>query len=87
MSTSVSPDAPIQTPRAVRAWAAGRKVWIELDDGREIGFPSERFRRLRSASDADLAEVRIEARGLALRWERLDEDLTVDRILAGRWLP
>jgi hypothetical protein len=72
---------------AVRAWVKDRKIWVELEDGREIGFPADRYRRLRNADDELLARVRIEARGRALRWEELDEDLTVEGILAGRWLP
>ena len=83
MTTSArSPGAPPQV-RAVRAWAAGRKVWVELEDGREIGFPAEHFPRLKNASDELLARVRLEARGLALRWEELDEDLSVAGILTG----
>ena len=85
---NTSGDAPTTThrARAVRAWVRDRKVWLELEDGREVGFPAANYRRLRDASDALLAKVRIEARGTALRWEELDEDLTVDGILAGRWL-
>lgn len=73
--------------RAIRAWVEGRTIWIELEDGRQVGFPAEKFRRLRDAKDTQLANVRIEVRGRALRWEELDEDLTIDGILAGRWLP
>ena len=72
---------------ATRAWVANRKVWVELEGGREIGFPADKFRRLRDASDELLAKVRIEARGRALRWEELDEDLSIEGILAGRWHP
>lgn len=61
------------------------RVWVELEDGREIGFPADKFRRLRDASDELLAKVRVEARGRALRWEELDEDLSIEGILAGRW--
>ena len=58
---------------------------MELEDGREVGFPADKFRRLREASDELLAKDRIEPRGKALRWEELDEDLTVEGVLAGRW--
>jgi len=85
VSTSDKSTADTQTARAVRAWVAGGKVWVELDDGREVGFPPDRFERLRGATDELLAKVRIEARGRALRWEELDEDLSVAGILAGRW--
>ncbi len=87
---TTSPSSPSTTHRsvhAVRAWVEGRKVWMELDDGREVGFPADNFTRLRNASPDLLAKVRIEARGKALRWEELDEDLTVAGILAGRWHP
>jgi hypothetical protein len=73
--------------KAVRAWVENRKIWIELQDGRVIGFPADKYRRLRAADEELLAKIRIEARGKALRWEELDEDLTVDGILAGRWHP
>ena len=44
-------------------------IWIALEDGRQVGFPAEKFRRLRDAGDEPLKKVRIEARGRALRWE------------------
>jgi len=87
MSTPDQPIAITNIPRAVRAWAADRKVWVALEDGREIGFPAERFPRLRNAQDDLLAQVRIEARGRALRWEELDEDISIGGILAGRFGP
>jgi len=63
----------------------GRAVWIALEDGRTVGFPADKFRLLRDATPESLAQVKIEARGKALRWDELDEDLTVEGILAGRW--
>ena len=83
MSTSHSASAT--EARAVRVWVDGRTVWIALEDGRTVGFPADKFRLLRNATEESLAKVRIEARGKALRWEELDEDFTVDGILAGRW--
>jgi len=70
---------------AIRAWCERGVVWIELHDSRQIGFPTSKFPRLRNASDQDLAKVRVEARGKALRWEELDEDLLVEGIVAGRF--
>ncbi len=69
----------------MRAWRERGMVWIELEDGRQVGVPTTKFPRLRSASDHDLAKVRVEARGKALRWEELDEDLLVEGIVAGRF--
>jgi hypothetical protein len=60
-------------------------VFVELHDGRIVGFPAARFRRLATASDAELAAVTIAVNGYALRWENLDEDLTVAGIVSGRF--
>lgn len=84
MSTSAS---GVTDARATRAWADGRMIRIALEDGREIAFPAEKFRRLRDATDEQLAQVQIEARGRALRWEEIDEDVSIEGVLLGRWLP
>jgi hypothetical protein len=72
-------------PVAIRAWAEGRTIYLELTDGRIIGFPSDRFLILSQASENQLKEVQIEVNGHALRWEELDEDLTVAGLVAGRF--
>ena len=60
-------------------------VFVELTDGRIVGFPANRFQRLRSASDELLGKVTVEMNGFALRWEELDEDLTVPGVVAGHF--
>lgn len=60
-------------------------IYVELTDQRVFGFPANRFRRLKEASEAELAEVRLEVGGTALRWESLDEDISVDGVVAGRF--
>ena len=70
---------------AVRAWSDRRMVFIELTDGRQIGFPAERFKLLRGASDEALKTVRLRLDGTALRWDDLDEDITVRGIVEGRF--
>ena len=60
-------------------------MFIELHDGRIFGFPADRFSLLASATDAQLAAVKIELNGYALRWDELDEDLTVPGVVAGRF--
>ena len=44
-------------PMAMRAWAEGRTIFLELTDGRIFGFPAARFRLLRDASETELKEV------------------------------
>lgn len=85
MNTILS-DSPISVePTAIRAWSEGRTIHIELHDGRTIGFPADRFRRLAAATEEQLKEVVLEVNGFALRWEKLDEDITVPGIVAGRF--
>ena len=71
--------------RAVRAWTAVRTVFVELTDGRQIGFPADRFRILHAATDAQIADVALRLDGAALRWEEIDEDITVRGIVEGRF--
>jgi len=72
-------------PVAIKAWAENRMVYLELTDGRIIGFPADRYRILSQASEDQLKQVQIEVDGYALRWEELDEDLTVSGVVAGRF--
>ena len=77
---------PVESePCALRAWAEGRMIYMELTDGRVIGFPADRFKILSKASDEELKQVTIEVNGYALRWEELDEDLSVEGVVAGRF--
>jgi len=70
---------------AIRAWAEGRTIFVELTDGRIIGFPADRFRILKTATDEQLKEVTLRLDGHALRWESLDEDITVPGVVAGNF--
>jgi hypothetical protein len=72
-------------PVAIRAWAEKRMIYLELTDGRIFGFPADRFLILSQASENQLKEVQVEVDGYALRWETLDEDLTVAGVVAGRF--
>jgi hypothetical protein len=62
---------------ATRAWVTNRTVFMELTDGRQIGFPAARFNRLAQATDEQLAEITLRLGGSAMRWQTLDEDITV----------
>lgn len=68
---------------ATRVWVTGRIVFIELTDGRQIGFPAARFKLLSNANDQQLKQVELRANGTALRWEELDEDISVSGIVQG----
>jgi hypothetical protein len=78
------PSAEVE-PAALRAWTEGRTVYLELVDGRILGFPADRFKILSAASNEALAKVQLELNGYALRWEELDEDITVRGVVAGHF--
>jgi len=72
-------------PLAVKAWVEERTIFIELNDGRIFGFPADRFRILSRASTDELQTVTLRLNGYALRWEDLDEDITVPGIVTGHF--
>ena len=84
ISTTIDTSQPVE-PVAIKAWAHARTIFIELTDGRTIGFPADRFKILKNASDEQLKEVTLRLNGFALRWESLDEDITVPGIVAGNF--
>jgi hypothetical protein len=85
MSIIIVDTAVAAEPTAIRVWVEGRMVFLELTDGRVMGFPANRFTRLRDASAEQLQRVTLELNGYALRWEELDEDITVPGVVAGRF--
>ena len=72
-------------PAAIRVWVDGRMIMLELTDGRIFGFAASRFKLLRDATDEQLREVSLRLNGFALRWEDLDEDITVPGVVAGNF--
>ncbi len=83
-STTIENSVNVE-PIAIRAWSEGRIIFIELTDGRIIGFPANRFRILKSATNEQLKEVTLRLDGYALRWKSLDEDITVPGVVAGNF--
>ncbi len=84
MSTLAMKNETVE-PAAIRAWTEKKTIYIELTDGRIIGFPASRFKLLATASEEKLKEVTLRLNGYALRWESLDEDITVPGIVAGNF--
>ena len=56
-------------------------LWVELAVGRTLSVPLAWFPRLLHASAHQRAQVTLSSRGL--HWEALDEDISVDGLLAG----
>ncbi len=85
MSGTVIEKETLVEPAAINAWAEGRRIFVELTDGRIISFPADRFKLLKAASDEQLKKVELRLNGYALRWEEIDEDITVPGIVAGKF--
>lgn len=81
---AISKEVDIE-PFAIRVWVEGRIVFVELTDRRIVGFPADRFEILKNATDEQLKEVTLRLNGYALRWESLDEDITVPGVVAGKF--
>ncbi|OOF47006.1 hypothetical protein BKK51_01050 [Rodentibacter trehalosifermentans] len=57
-------------------------MWVELDDARILGVPLAWFPKLLHASKSELESYELSRRGI--HWDCLDEDISVDGLLAGR---
>jgi hypothetical protein len=57
-------------------------MWVDLSDGRTLGVPLAWFPRLLHAKPEE--RERIEISRLGLHWEALDEDISIEGLIAGR---
>ena len=59
-------------------------VTVDLVDGRTLSVPIAWYPRLAHATPAERANWRLVGRGEGIHWSDLDEDISVDGLLAGR---
>ena len=57
---------------------------VDLADGRTITVPLAWFPRLAHGTPAERANWRLIGSGLGIHWPDLDEDISVESLLAGR---
>jgi hypothetical protein len=57
---------------------------VVLADGREVAVPLEWFPSLRDASDEQRRDWRMIGRGIGIHWELIDEDISVESLLASQ---
>jgi len=70
------------TISAVNVLFEDDKMWVELSDGRSLGVPLSWFPRLAKAAPEQRIVFTISPSGL--HWDALDEDISVEGLLAGR---
>jgi len=66
---------------ASEVWFQDQKLYIRLDDGREIAVPIEWFPSLRNATDEQRNNWRLIGGGEGIHWKDLDEDILVEALL------
>ena len=57
---------------------------VELVDGRTVSVPVQWYPRLAHGSPAERQNWRIIGRGVGIHWPDLDEDLSIESLIAGR---
>lgn len=57
---------------------------VDLVDGRTVSVPLGWYPRLANGSAEERAEWQLIGRGHGIHWPRLDEDISIDGLLAGR---
>ena len=78
MSTLVNKTVSIL---ASKVWFTKDMLYVQLQDGREIGVPLLWFPRLRKASEEQLKDWRLVGNGVGIHWESIDEDISVSALL------
>ncbi len=57
---------------------------VDLSDGRTISVPIAWYPRLLHSSSQELANWRLIGKGHGIHWEEIDEDISVEGLLAGK---
>ena len=73
----------MRTPRAVDVNITEDSLTVELSDGRSVSAPLAWFPRLLHANTKERKHWRLIGNGHGIHWEDLDEDISVESLLAG----
>ena len=74
----------LEIPDAVDVEVSEDTLSVELSDGRTISVPVDWYPRLTHATVEERANWRIIGRGHGIHWGDIDEDVSVEGLLAGR---
>jgi hypothetical protein len=81
MSTS---GIELRTSTARRVTVTDDVLTVDLSDGRTISAPIAWFPRLSHGTAAEREKWRLIGSGEGIHWPELDEDISVESLLAGR---
>lgn len=73
-----------QSPTAVDVAITDDTLSVELADGRTISVPIAWYPRLAHGTPGERSRWSLIGRGVGIHWPALDEDISVEDLLAGR---
>src|SRR3972149_47330 len=73
-----------ETPKAEDVKVTDDTLSVDLSDGRTISVPLEWFPRLVHATLEERNNWRLIGKGHGIHWEDIDEDISVNGLLAGK---
>ena len=74
----------METPVAAGVEVSEGRLAVEIADGRMVSVPLGWYPRLVHASEAERANWELHVDGEHIRWPDLDEDVSVEALLAGK---
>ena len=80
---SISAARP-QTVQAIHLEVTDDALIVDLSDGRTISAPLGWYPRLAQGTKKECKNWRLIAGGIGIHWPDLDEDISVDNLLAGQ---
>jgi Protein of unknown function (DUF2442) len=79
-----SSTAEVPVVRAQNVTCTEDTLMVELSDGRSISVPLAWYPRLVHGTPDERSNWRLIGQGLGIHWPALDEDISVENLLAGR---
>lgn len=76
--------AEIEVPNAENVKVTGNALSVSLSDGRTLIVPLDWFPRLSNATPKERNNWRLIGSGQGIHWEDVDEDISVEGLIAGR---
>lgn len=80
MNTSM---VEIELPTALGVATTEDTLTVDLSDGRTVSVPLAWYPRLLHANAKERGDWRVIGQGRGLHWESIDEDVSVENLLAG----
>jgi len=74
----------IEIPGAQEVRVTDDTLSVDLADGRSISVPLAWYPRLMHATPRERSNWRLVGKGQGIHWQDLDEDISVEGLLAGR---